>query len=70
MHVEGLCNLCVLRLCNTYVERLVTYMCSGCGLVIPCMEGFGVLEGPGCDSSAVSPGMCGASVCCSVKWMP
>lgn len=24
MHVEGLCNLCVPRLCNMYVERLAT----------------------------------------------
>lgn len=25
----GLCNLCVLWLCNMYGSRLVTYMCSG-----------------------------------------
>lgn len=28
MRVEGLCNLRALRLCNMYVEKLATYMCS------------------------------------------
>lgn len=43
MRVEGLCNLCVLRLCNTCVERFTTYMYSGWRLLIPCVEGLRVL---------------------------
>lgn len=42
---RGLCNLCVLRLCNTYVENLATYMCGGPEslIIIPCTEQLRVL---------------------------
>lgn len=46
MRVDGLRNLCVLRLCNMYVERLATRMCCGYGLLSPCTAGPRVLPGP------------------------
>ena len=52
MNVEGLCNLCVPRLCNTYVERLA---------IIPCVVGpwvglcSGSDPGPLCQLAQVGP---------------
>lgn len=68
MHVEGLCNLCVPRLCNMYVERLGD-VCVQWLRVANTVLGGTQGPCPGSDSSAVSPGTNGALVCCSVKWM-